>query len=525
MKTTRWAWSLAGVLAGAAGLATSYLTANALSIRESPVVAVAEDVIRLTPGSVAEAAIDVLGHRDKPVLVGVILLLSVGLFALVGRLSRRSTWAPTLVLLALALTGALAVLLPKGTANGSDALPVAVGFVTWLLALTLLTSPLRTADAAGPAADATSPTDPGDRPQPAGLPDSSRRGFLVGAATMAGAVAVVGVLGRLVGAGRREVERIRGLLRLPGVTAPDVPPRALIGTEEVTPWLTRADDFYRIDTAISVPVIDPTEWQVRIHGMVDREVVVTFDELNAFEKTEAWVTLNCVSNVVGGTLIGNAWWSGVRLATLLAEAGVRPGADAVLQTSDDGWTCATPIEALTDDRDAMLALAMNGKPLPIEHGFPVRTIVPGLYGYVSATKWVVDLEVTRFADVQAYWTTKGWGERGPVKMSSRIDVPGSGAELEPGEVVVAGVAWAQHTGIAGVEVSVDGGPWEAGEIADPGTVDTWVQWRALVELEPGDHVLQVRATDKDGLVQTGVERDVLPDGATGWDSVDVSVSA
>jgi DMSO/TMAO reductase YedYZ molybdopterin-dependent catalytic subunit len=536
VKTTRWAWSLAGILAGAAGLATSYLAANALSIRESPVVAVAEDVIRLTPGAVAEAAIDVLGHRDKPVLVAVILLLSVGLFAVVGRLARRSWSAPTLLLLALALAGVLAVLLPKGTANASDALPVAVGFTTWLLALSLLTAPLRTADGAGPGADAApadvapadaAPADvagPTEPTEPTGLPESSRRRFLVGAATMAGAAAVVGVLGRYVGAGRREVERIRGLLRLPGVTAPDVPPSALIGAADVTPWLTTAEDFYRIDTAISVPVIDPVEWRVRIHGMVDREIELTFDELNAFEKTEAWVTLTCVSNVVGGNLIGNAWWSGVRLATLLAEAGVEPGADAVLQTSDDGWTCATPVEALTDDRNAMLAVAMNGKPLPIEHGFPVRTVVPGLYGYVSATKWVVDLEVTRFADVEAYWTTKGWGERGPVKMSSRIDVPGSGAELEPGEVVVAGVAWAQHTGIASVEVSVDGGAWEAGEIADPGTDDTWVQWRALVELEPGDHVLQVRASDKDGLVQTGVDRDVLPDGATGWHGVDVSVA-
>jgi DMSO/TMAO reductase YedYZ molybdopterin-dependent catalytic subunit len=523
VKTTRWAWSLAGILAGAAGLATSYLAANALSIRESPVVAVAEDVIRLTPGAVAEAAIDVLGHRDKPVLVAVILLLSVGLFAVVGRLARRSWSAPTLLLLALALAGVLAVLLPKGTANASDALPVAVGFTTWLLALSLLTAPLRTADGAGPGADAA-PADAAGPTEPTGLPESSRRRFLVGAATMAGAAAVVGVLGRYVGAGRREVERIRGLLRLPGVTAPDVPPSALIGAADVTPWLTTAEDFYRIDTAISVPVIDPVEWRVRIHGMVDREIELTFDELNAFEKTEAWVTLTCVSNVVGGNLIGNAWWSGVRLATLLAEAGVEPGADAVLQTSEDGWTCATPVEALTDDRNAMLAVAMNGKPLPIEHGFPVRTVVPGLYGYVSATKWVVDLEVTRFADVEAYWTTKGWGERGPVKLSSRIDVPGSGAELEPGEVVVAGVAWAQHTGIASVEVSVDGGAWEAGEIADPGTDDTWVQWRALVELEPGDHVLQVRATDKDGLVQTGVDRDVLPDGATGWHGVDVSVS-
>jgi DMSO/TMAO reductase YedYZ molybdopterin-dependent catalytic subunit len=520
VTSTRGAWSLAGILAGAAGLATSYLTANLLSIRESPVIAVAEDVIRLIPGAVAEAAIDVLGHWDKAVLVAGILLVVTALFALVGRLARRSWWAPVLVLVVLAVTGAMAVLLPKGTANATDALPVLAGFVTWLVALSVLSAPLRTWDAEA------APVAPGDpATERSVLSESSRRGFLIGAGAMAGAAAVAGLAGRFVGAGRREVERIRGLLRLPGVTAPDVPPRAIIGAEGITPWLTSAKDFYRIDTAIAIPVVDPKDWRLRIHGLVDHELELTFDQLNAFAKTEAWVTLNCVSNPVGGNLIGNAWWSGVRVATLLAEAGVQEGADAVLQTSDDGWTCGTPLEALTDDRDAMLAVAMNGKPLPLEHGFPVRTIVPGLYGYVSATKWVVDLEVTRFADFTAYWTDKGWGERGPVKLASRIDVPDSGADVEAGEVAVAGVAWAQHTGIAAVEVAVDGGAWQDADLADPGTDDTWVQWRAVLDLEPGDHRVQVRATDKDGLVQTSVERDVLPDGATGWHGIELSVSA
>ncbi|MCD4533829.1 molybdopterin-dependent oxidoreductase [Nocardioides sp. cx-169] len=516
MTSTRGAWPLAGILAGAAGLTTSYLTANLLSIRESPVVAVAEDVIRLTPGPVAEAAIDLLGHQDKAVLVAGILAVVTVLFAVVGHLARSSWWAPVLVLTALAVAAALAVLLPQGTANATDALPVLVGFVTWLVALSLLAAPLRTADVATESIELGEPA--------AAMPESSRRGFLIGAGAVAGTAAVAGVLGRFVGAGRREVERIRGLLRLPGVSAPQVPPRALIGADGISPWLTSATDFYRIDTAIAIPVINPSDWRLRIHGLVDREIELTFDELNAFEKTEAWVTLNCVSNPVGGDLIGNAWWSGVRVATLLADAGVQPGADAVLQTSEDGWTCGTPLEVLTDDRDAMLAVAMNGKPLPIEHGFPVRTIVPGLYGYVSATKWVVDLEVTRFADIQAYWTEKGWAERGPVKLASRIDVPDSGAEVAAGEVTVAGVAWAQHTGISAVEVAVDGGAWQQADLADPGTIDTWVQWRAVVDLEPGEHRIVVRATDAEGLVQTEVERDVLPDGATGRHGIDLSAS-
>ncbi len=533
MTTTRGAWSLAGLLAGAAALATSYFVAMALAIRESPVVAVAEDVIRLTPGALAKAAIDLLGHLDKPVLIAVIIVLLAVLFAVVGRLSRRSWWLPMLVVLAVTAAGVAAVLLPRGSGSLADAMPVAVGFVTWLVALSLLTEPLRAADrgavepALPPGGEAGSGGSTAIEPVTGAvvLSGGDRRGFLVRAGIIAGTAGVLGVAGRFVGAGRREVEKIRALLRIHGVTTPEVPPRALIGVEGVSPWMTPAKDFYLIDTTIATPVIDPNEWSLRIHGMVDREIVLTYDELTAREVTEAWVTLSCVSNEVGGQLIGNARWSGVRLATLLSEAGVQEGADAVLQTSHDGWTCGTPIETLTDDRNAMLAVAMNGKPLPIDHGFPVRTLVPGLYGYVSATKWVVDLEVTRFADFEAYWTTKGWGELGPVKISSRVDVPGSGDDVPAGEVVVAGVAWAQHTGITGVEVAVDGGEWQAGEIADPGTEDTWVQWRAVVDVEPGDHLVKVRATAKDGLVQTGVEQGTLPDGATGWHTIDFTASA
>jgi DMSO/TMAO reductase YedYZ molybdopterin-dependent catalytic subunit len=257
--------------------------------------------------------------------------------------------------------------------------------------------------------------------------------------------------------------------------------------------------------------------------MVDRELVLTYDSLIARGLTEAWVTLGCVSNEVGGGLVGNAWWSGVRIADLLREVGVGAGADCVLQTSEDGWTCATPLTALTDDRAAMLAVAMNGHPLPIEHGFPVRSIVPGLYGYVSATKWVVDLEVTRFADVSAFWTERGWSEQGPVKIASRIDVPRAGADVDPGRLDVGGVAWKQHTGIAAVEIALDGGAWERVLLAEAPTEDTWVQWAGTVEATPGDHVLRVRAIGRDGDVQTGAVADVVPDGATGWHTVEFTV--
>jgi DMSO/TMAO reductase YedYZ molybdopterin-dependent catalytic subunit len=502
--SSRHGWWIAGVVAGAAGLATSYAAAMALTIRESPVVAVSELVIRLTPGAVAEKAIGVVGQLDKPLLVvGVVLFLLV-MFSLAGVLARTSWVWPQLVWLALAAAGTVAVLLQRG-AGAVDVVPVLVGLVTWVALLPALTAPLRMAES-----------------QPE-LASRERRVFLMVAGVMGVAALGVGVAGRLVGAGRRHVVESRRLRRLDGVTVPAPPRTAMIGLRDITPWQTSDDDFYLIDTAISVPAIEPADWRLRIHGMVDRELVLTYDSLIARGLTEAWVTLGCVSNEVGGGLVGNAWWSGVRIADLLREVGVGAGADCELQTSEDGWTCATPLTALTDDRAAMLAVAMNGHPLPIEHGFPVRSIVPGLYGYVSATKWVVDLEVTRFADVSAFWTERGWSEQGPVKIASRIDVPRAGADVDPGRLDVGGVAWKQHTGIAAVEIALDGGAWERVLLAEAPTEDTWVQWAGTVEATPGDHVLRVRAIGRDGDVQTGAVADVVPDGATGWHTVEFTV--
>ena len=290
------------------------------------------------------------------------------------------------------------------------------------------------------------------------------------------------------------------------------------------PFTTPNDDFYRIDTALVLPTIDPTEWRLRIHGMVDQELTLTYQDLLDRGLTEAWVTLCCVSNPVGGDLIGNAHWSGVRVADLLAEAGVSPDADAVRQTSKDGWNCGTPLEALTDDRNAMLAIAMNGEPLPVDHGFPVRMVVPGLYGFVSATKWVVDLEVTRFDDFTAYWTERGWSAQGPVKTESKIEVPGNGSEVTAGQVRVGGYAWAQHTGIDAVEVRVDGNAWVPAELGGVPGNDTWVQWAATLDVPQGDHTLAVRATDKSGYTQTAARADVIPDGATGWHTVDFTAT-
>ncbi|MDF1604930.1 molybdopterin-dependent oxidoreductase [Nocardioides sp. YIM 152315] len=515
MRTSRGSWSVAGLVAGFAGLAVSYCVAMVLTTRDAPLTSVAEGVTRLTPGPVVERAIGVLGHWDKPVLLLMILLLSAALFAWAGLLARRWWWAPVIVYAVLALVGGIAVQSQRG-AGTIDLLPVAVGLATWLVCLSLLTEPLRRHEQATEpgAADPGLPASPGP-----GTADHTRRTFLIRTGVVVAGAVVLGTVGRVVGTGRRHVEEARRLLRLPGVTEPRAPAGVRVGVEGVTPWVTPADAFYRIDTAFVVPTIDPDDWHLRIHGMVDREVMLSYRELIARRVTQAWVTLNCVSNPVGGDLIGNAWWSGVRLADLLEEAGVQPGADAVLQTSDDGWTCGTPLAALTDDREAMLAVAMNGRPLPIDHGFPVRTIVPGLYGYVSACKWVVEMKVTRFADIEAYWTQRGWAEQGPVKIASRIDVPGDGGDVEASGGRVAGVAWAQRTGISSVEISVDDGPWQRAALGRVPSVDTWVQWAATLDVEPGEHTLAVRARDAHGEAQTGEVRDTVPDGATGWHTI------
>ena len=289
------------------------------------------------------------------------------------------------------------------------------------------------------------------------------------------------------------------------------------------------ETFYRIDTALRVPVVDPATWSLRVTGLVDNPFTLTWDELLALPLVEHHVTLACVSNTVGGDLVGNALWLGYPLRELLARARPRGDADMVLSRSVDGFTAGTPLEALLDpSRESLLAIAMNGEPLPAEHGFPARLVVPGLYGYVSATKWVTELKVTRFADDAGYWTPRGWSERGPVKLESRIDVPRQG-DVSPGAdgtVVVAGVAWAQHTGIRGVEIQVDDEPWRPATLADTVGPDTWRQWRFAWDAAAsgsGDHTVRVRATDANGVVQTGEEAPPAPDGATGWHTVTVSV--
>lgn len=490
-----------GVLAAAAGIAASEGLAALLDLRESPLLSVGQSVIELTPGPIAEAIISVVGHADKPLAVTSVVMAILLMGALVGTWWLNRRLAACLVVATLVVLAAASVLSrPYASGAGVFACVAAGVVVMGVLELLLGHSPRRVES------------------------DASRRLLLRTAGLITLATVVVGGASQVLASRHRRreaVERARSALEIPTRTIAG-PTGADLGIPGQEPWVTPIRDFYRIDTVLTPPLIDPAEWRLRIHGMVERELTLTYQDLLDRGLTDAWITICCVSNPVGGDLIGNTVWGGVPIKGLLEEVGIKPGADALLSTSDDGWTCGTPLAALTDGRDAILAITMDGEPLPIVHGFPVRQVVPGLYGYVSATKWVVDWEVTRFSDFQAYWTQRGWGERGPIKTGSRIDLPASG-DLQPGRVTVAGVAWRQHVGVTQVEVRIDRGPWQRAELGQAPSADTWVQWTIPWDATEGDHLIESRATDGAGVPQTAKRANVLPDGATGYDSVFVSV--
>ena len=355
---------------------------------------------------------------------------------------------------------------------------------------------------------------------------ADRRSFLVTAGVTVAAAAIGEVAGRSF-ATRKNVSAAQAAVRLPraAVPAPPLPAGVNLPVPGISPFITPNGQFYRVDTALIVPQVDPTGWQLRIHGMVAREIVMNFDQLLHRPLIEDYITLCCVSNPVGGPYIGNAKWLGASLSSLIRAAGPLPGAQQLFCTSVDGFTSGVPLATVLDaGRDSLVAVAMNGAALPTEHGFPARLVVPGLYGYVSACKWVVDIEVTTWAGAAAYWYQNGWAQQAPIKTESRIDVPAPGSQVKAGKVSVAGVAWAQHKGIEAVEVRVDSGPWQEATLAAVPDLDTWRQW--VWEWDAtgvGPHTIEARATDKTGYTQTSLQAPEAPNGASGYPVAQINV--
>jgi DMSO/TMAO reductase YedYZ molybdopterin-dependent catalytic subunit len=539
------AGAVAGVLTAAVAMGVGQLAAGLTVAQSSPVLAVGQAAIDLTPLPVKDFAISTFGANDKTALLVGILVILAAFAAVIGILAVRR--------LALGLAGlgvfaciGLAAALTRPTATVEYVIPTLVGAAAGAFALTRLvraahgldSRPSRSAAARTPASELKPPDLPGPaEATPATsftfLPSPDDRGASRGPArrrflTTSGIAVVTAAAGALVGRElitRHNVSAARAALRFPkpAVAAPPLPPGVNLNIPGLSSFITPNGSFYRVDTALLLPEVDPATWQLRIHGMVQREVSITFDQLLRRPLIENYITLTCVSDPVGGPYVGNARWLGASLADLIRQARPLGSADQLLCTSVDGFTSGTPLQVVLDGRDALLTVAMNGQALPVAHGFPARMVVPGLYGYVSACKWVTDIEVTTFASAYAYWATRGWSQQGPIKTESRIDVPVSNSTIAPGRTPVAGVAWAQHKGVAAVEVRVDSGPWQQARLAAVPDIDTWRQWVWDWDATPGTHVLEARATDATGYTQTAVQAQPPPNGASGYPSAAVVV--
>ncbi|WP_323186191.1 molybdopterin-dependent oxidoreductase [Streptomyces sp. NBC_01373] len=541
----QWYGELAGVAATALALGVGELVAAATGGPSAPLVAVGGVAVDAAPTPVKEFAVAAFYTYDKLALqAGIVLVLAVfaafigvlamrrlryglagvAVFAVIGVLASATrasaTWAYPLPTVAGALTAAgllvlLRRILPRRSSGSAQDQGNDTGADSDVAAHE---APTPVQGARSPSSDVGMSVVDGPR-QPPG-----RRRFLALAGGAIGAAVVAVPGGRRLWAQRVAAARAAVVLPPPSSPAPPLPAKVSAHVPGLEPFVTRNADFYRIDTALTVPQMEPKDWQLKIHGRVKRPLTLTYEQLLTRPMVERYITLSCVSNEVGGDLVGNARWLGVPIKDLLDEVEPDDGADQVVSRSVDGYTAGTPTAALRDGRDALLAVGMNGEPLPVEHGFPVRMVVPGLYGYVSATKWLTELELSRFSDFSAYWVRRDYAALAPVKTQSRIDTPAAGKRVEPGLVMVAGVAWAQHRGVSAVEVRVDDGPWQPAQLAAVPSVDTWRQWSWPWQAAPGKHRLQVRATDNTGQVQTGQVHKPLPDGATGWHTIKVTVA-
>jgi DMSO/TMAO reductase YedYZ molybdopterin-dependent catalytic subunit len=504
-----------GVIAAGVAMGTAQLVAGIVNPRSSPILTVGQSAIDATPEWLKSFAIRTFGQHDKTALLGGIGVTLALVAIALGIASLRRLWVGVVGLLVFGSIGVIAAL-TRPLARPSETLPAiaaaAAGGVA-LVALRRTVSPDQARDG----------TPPGDQGNGARTWVIDRRRFLLTGTAGVAAALTAGGIGNLF-ARRFRADESRAAVSIP---LPASPALDLDGTDLAVPglgpFITPNDRFYRVDTALLAPAVMTEDWQLRVHGMVERELTLDYEQLMSRPLIERDITLTCVSNPVGGHYAGNARWVGAPLADLLAEAGPMPGADQIVSRSVDGFTIGTPTAVAMDGRDSMLAVAMNGEPLPLVHGFPVRMIVPGLYGYVSATKWIVDIELTTFAAYDPYWVQRGWAERAPIKTMSRIDTPSPFLSLTAGEIPIAGVAWSQHVGIDRVEVSIDGGPWVAAELAEEDTVDTWRQWVYRWDATSGDHRLTVRATDRSGATQTAQRQEPFPDGATGQHEIVVRV--
>ena len=515
--------AVAAVVATAVGLAAGELLTALIPTTASPYVAVGNQLIDRTPRAVKDWAIAQFGTADKPVLLSGIALGLLVATVVVGVVAGKRPRAGIALFLAVGLIGAVTAVLDRSASAALvtrllvAAAALAVGLLAFLLLLRLARRPEQPT-LHSPSTSVETGTV--ERPDGTVVP-FDRRAFLLTASAL-GVAAVAG--GAVAQAVSTSDTGAAITLPRPADPAKAVPAGTALKVPGITSYITPNDTFYRVDTALRIPRLTVADYQLRIHGLVDNPRTYSFADLLGRRLVERRITLTCVSNPVGGPYAGNAAWLGVPLRELLAEAGVHDGADAVKSTSSDKMTIGTPLQALTDGRDALVAIGMNGEPLPGEHGFPVRMVVPGLYGYVSATKWLVDLEVTRFADFKAYWTSRGYSEKAPIKTAARIDVPRSFARVQPGPVDIAGVAWAQHRGITKVQVQVDDEAWQDADLAAADGIDTWRQWHwSWTANGAGNHRLQVRATDADGNTQDSRRAPVAPDGSTGWHSVSVTV--
>ncbi len=509
----RAAAALTGALAAGAALAAGELAAAAVHSVTSPVTAVGGEFVDRFAGSLKQFAVDTFGTNDKPALVTGIVITSILLGAVLGLAARQRWIVAPLGFVAFGLVGVWAMITDPQDSTGDAIFACLVSVLAGIGTFALLWR-LATPHAAAPAAvwEPETPTSTAKVRQTV----VDRRGFLAG---VAGVVVLTGsatALSRRIRSGD-SVNTARRTTVLPRPTRSVLPPASQpFEVDGLTPYVVPNGDFYRIDTALLVPQIGASGWSVSIKGLVDNPFSITYDELLAMDSVEETVTLSCVSNEVGGHLVGNAVWQGVPLTALLERAGVQSGAEQVVGRSGDGFTAGFPVSAATDGRTALVAYAMNGEPLPAEHGYPARLVVAGLYGYVSATKWLTEIELTTWDDVRGYWTTRGWSRDAPIKTQSRIDVPKSNADLAAGPQPIAGVAWAPNRGIAKVEVQVDGGDWQECELGRVASDDTWVQWQYAWDAASGDHTIVARATDGEGQTQTDQVAPPAPDGATGW---------